>query len=314
MRVFVPHPAAGRSRGWLAVLAAAGVLFATWPVEARQSGAAAGAPTLDAILLRASRYVGLYFEEMSNLTAEEQYLQEATGPSVRLQTRSSRIRELRSDVVLVRIGPPLEWRPFRDVFEVDAARVRDRDDRLAALFLQPAESAHAQALRVSQESARFNIGNVARTLNQPGVPLAFLQTSLQPRFAFTLDRLDTDVGARVWIVKYKEQQRPTLFQHNSVMDNPSSGRFWINGDTGMVVRSEHVLMPAGLSATFTTSFGGNPGRPVVVPLEMTERVVGRMRGSDSVTGTARYSNFRRFRITTEESRTGDRPGNPPSSR
>ena len=305
-----PHFAGPLRRVRPVVLFVAAAVMAVWPVQARQSTAPAGAVTLDGILARASQYVGLYFEEMSNLTAEEQYIQEVTGPSVRLQTRPLRVRQLRSDVVLVRIGPPLEWRPFRDVFEVDAARVRDRDDRLASLFLEPAESAHAQAVRISQESARFNIGNVTRTLNQPGVPLAFLQIALQPRFEFTLDRLDSTVGARLWIVKYKEQQRPTLFQHNNTMDNPSSGRFWINSDTGAVVRTEHVLTPPALNATFTTSFGGNPGRPVRVPLEMTERVVGRARGSESVQGTARYSDFRRFRITTQERRATERPSEP----
>ena len=97
---------------------------------------------------------------------------------------------MRADIVLVKVGPPLEWRMYRDVFEVDGRPVRDRAERLAALFLEPAETARAQAERIAEVSARFNISNLGRVLNEPGLPLAFLQTSLQPRFRFTLDRRD----------------------------------------------------------------------------------------------------------------------------
>jgi hypothetical protein len=38
-------------------------------------------------------------------------------PSVSASARPR--RHLKSDLVLVKVGPPLEWRPYRDVFEVD---------------------------------------------------------------------------------------------------------------------------------------------------------------------------------------------------
>lgn len=267
-------------------------------------------PALDIVLSRAAVYVGHYIDELSNLAMEERYSQDvisvldAWGRTIRANGPH---RTLRSDVVLVRIGPPLEWRPFRDVFEVNDLPVRGRDDRLTQLFLEPAESAHAQALRIMQEGSRFNIGNVMRTLNQPGVPLMFLQTAVQSRFEFTLDRADRSLGADVWVVTYVERARPTVFQHNNAVDNPSSGRFWIDSETGVVRKSEHVVRPPDVNATFTTTFGGNPGYTALLPLEMTERVAGRASNSTSVDGLARYSNVRRFNVTTNESTPAQRP-------
>src|ERR1700732_3120853 len=98
---------------------------------------AAGArpPTLDATPARAGRYVGQFIERFSNVVAEERYVQDTLGnlqafalggrgTTPRLPTRSAH-RELKSDFLRVKIGP-LDWLPFRDVFEVDGKPIRDR--------------------------------------------------------------------------------------------------------------------------------------------------------------------------------------------
>ena len=73
---------------------------------------------------------------------------------------------------------------FRDVFEVNGRPVRDRDLRLQALFLDEVRLAVDQALEISQESARYNIGQVKRTVNLPTIALSFLHPLNQHRFAF----------------------------------------------------------------------------------------------------------------------------------
>ena len=249
------------------------LLVTTASVASQQhTTAPAGDPQLETVLTHAAEYVSRYMEAMSSLTAEERYVQDIVGittvpTGVQVQppvtTRppepikpqvpgvvGAERRELRGDIVLVNVGPPLEWRMYRDVFEVDGRPVRDRADRLAALFLEPAATARAQAERIAETSARFNLSNLGRVLNEPGLPLAFLQTSLQPRFRFALDRRDRGT---VWTVKYTEQAHPTLFWHNRTIENPSSGRFWIDVATGEVSRTEHVVSE-GLSATFVTQF------------------------------------------------------------
>jgi hypothetical protein len=269
------------------------------------------------VLERAAAYVARYLDVMSNLTAEERYVQDLVG----LQTVPTGVqipppvttrppeapkppvpeligaerRVVRADIVLVRVGPPLEWRTYRDVFEVDGRAVRDRANRLAALFLQPAETAREQAERIADASARYNISNLGRVLNEPALPVAFLQASLQPRFHFTLERRDR---ANVWIVKYQEQAHPTLFWHNRTVENPSSGRFWIDVVTGEVTRCEHVVS-RGLNATFVTQFSHDEKLGVSLPTEMREDLsAGAQQGARRVSGVAKYSNYRRFSVTT----------------
>ena len=282
-------------------------------VESSRRPAGQATSELHAVLARAGDYVVRYFDAMSNLTAEEAYTQELlavrsmaarprTYPSGALRTAGR--RRLRSDIVLVNVGPPLEWRIYRDVFEVDGTPVRDRAARLAQLFLEPAEAARRQAERIAEEGARFNLSNLGRVLNEPGLPLVFLLPALRPRFVFALDR----GGDEEWIVKYEEQARPTLFWHNRTTLNPSSGRFWIDARTGEIRRAEHVVSPATLKATFVTEFRDDDRFGVAVPREMREQLsTGVHAGARRVQGVARYSNYRQFAVTTEEAPTRQQP-------
>jgi hypothetical protein len=259
-------------------------------------------PQLDQLLRLAAGYADRYFEVMSSLTAEERYRQSATTPKVeisggRFAPGAFERRELRSDVVILRVGPPIEWRTYRDVFEVDGKPVRDRADRLAKLFGTPADTARSQALRIASEGSRFNITNLGRTLNEPGLPIAFLQPSDQPRFRFTLGRRDRDVGETVWAVSYREEQRPTIFRHNTTTDNPSSGRLWLDADTGAVLKTEHIVSPDPFRAEFVTTFRHEGRFGVALPVRMTERLVS---GTHTVQGVATYDHYRRFEVRVEE--------------
>ena len=274
-------------------------------------------PALEAVLERTAAYVTRYMEVMSSLTAEERYVQDIVGIStvpsgVQIQppitTRppeapkpsapeliGAERRVLRSDVVLVNVGAPLVWRMYRDVFEVDGRPVRDRAERLAALFLEPATNARAQAERIAETSARFNISNLGRVLNEPGLPLAFVQTALQPRFRFTLDRRDR---GNVWTLRFAEQVHPTLFWHNRTIENPSSGRYWIDVTTGEVARTEHTVSE-GMSATFVTQFHHDDRFGVALPSEMREQLAaGPQANSRRVSGVATYSKYRKFSVST----------------
>jgi hypothetical protein len=229
---------------------------------------------LSGVLERASNYVLRYFGVMANMTAEERY------------------------VVLVKVGPPLEWRVYRDVFEVNGRPVRDRADRLARLFLEPADEVRAQAERIAEESARFNLSHMGRVLNEPGLPLAFLQPSVRPRFEFSLDRRERD---QEWVVRYTEKARPTLFWHNRTIPNPSAGRFWIDFRTGEVSQSEHVVAPENFKATFTTEFRPDDRFGISVPTRMREQLwTGVEANAARVQGAATYSHYRTFDVTTEE--------------
>ena len=296
----------------------AALLLATSSVASRQDPRAPREdPAVETVLERAAAYVARYMDAMSSLTAEERYVQDLAGlntvptgvqmpaPTITRPPEpfkpqapefiGAERRVLRADIVLVKVGPPLEWRMYRDVFEVDGRPVRDRAERLATLFLEPAETARAQAERIAEVSARFNISNLGRVLNEPGLPLAFLQTSLQPRFRFSLDRRDR---GNVWSVRYTEQAHPTLFWHNRTIENPSSGRFWIDVVTGEVTRSEHAVSQ-GLTATFVTQFQHDDKFGILLPTEMREQLSsGAQANARRVAGVATYSRYRKFSVST----------------
>ncbi len=164
---------------------------------AMSRGFAAGtdaAPSRERSFKRAGLYVARFIEQFSNVVAEEVYVQDSLGtlpiitsgrggasPSVAPQSRH---REVKSDFLLVKIGPA-EWLPFRDVYEVDGQKVRDREGRLAKLFLQRSATSMEQARQISLESARYNLGAMQRTINTPILSLLYLQFDVQPQFRFT---------------------------------------------------------------------------------------------------------------------------------
>jgi formylglycine-generating enzyme required for sulfatase activity len=269
---------------------------------------------LETILARATHYVGEFVYRFANVVAEERYSQEsisnrltqaapagvAPGSPIIAGSR----RELRSDFLLVLLPESDEYQPFRDVFEVDGAPIRDREQRLTKLFLESKSAAVDQARKISLESARYNLGNVARTFNNPIIPLAFLQPNGRPRFRFSLGKQDRTAGPNVWIVEYREQGRPTLIKGLRGRDIPARGAFWIDADTGRVLRSTLQLNDPAVLATLTTTYRTDERFQIDVPVEMRETYV---YGGTRVLGTATYGRFRRFDVSTDETVTSAAP-------
>lgn len=259
-------------------------------------------PALDAVLARAGTHVGRYAEVMSHLVAEERYVQDLVPEQPRVTTYNygavqqvpsgAQHRELRSEMALMKTGPGPLWSMYRDVFEVDRRRVRERDNRLTRTILQPAGSAREQADRIAQEGARFNLGGVVRWMNEPGLPLLFLLPAVQPGCVFTLEGKDGDV----WIVRFEERARPTLLRHNSE-NNPASGRFWIKPATGEIMRAELIVSPSGLKGTFGTTFRHDNRYGIAMPLEMREHMTeGVEAGARRIETVAKYSNYKTFGV------------------
>src|SRR5215470_10221904 len=145
---------------------------------------------LNVLLSRAATYVERYAAHLSGLVMEEAYVQDVEQINrfgYRMNTRGGvSHRQLRSDLLLVRPEGAEAWMQFRDVFEVDGRGLRDRNDRLAKLFLQPSKSTAEQAEKIVRESARYNIGDIERTINLPMLALTVLDRGLQPNFQFRM--------------------------------------------------------------------------------------------------------------------------------
>jgi formylglycine-generating enzyme required for sulfatase activity len=268
--------------------------------------AAQSPPPIEVILARAGQYVSSFIERFSSVVAEEHYVQDTLNnlASVPLGGRGSiqpgvrsRHREMKADFLLVKIGPA-DWLPFRDVFEVDGAAVRDREQRIQKLFLQSKADALAQAFQIANESSRYNIGAVQRTLNMPTQALIYLRPDAQDRLKFSLGKRDPAVGDNVWIVEFKETGRPTFVHGLRDLDIPSTGRYWIDADTGRVIKTELALDTQGVRARLTTSFRVDDRFQMDVPFEMRERYV---LDRSEVTGTATYTRFRKFDVNADES-------------
>ena len=254
---------------------------------------------MEAVLGRASAYVEHFVEVFSNLVATEKYVQDVkpANPSLRVRSRPvpGSHRELRSDFLLLNIGGPLEWRPYRDVYLVDGKPVRDRDDRLVRLFSEPAATRLEQAARIAQESARHNIGLVARTVNTPLVALLFLQERVRHRFDIRMAGRD---GRNV-ILEYDEEFRPTIIRGMRAGDDsdlPASGRFWIDPESGRVSRTTLRVEQGPMRAQLTATYRDDSRLGIAVPSEMHEEVEF---GRTITLGRATYESFRRFEVRTE---------------
>jgi hypothetical protein len=259
-------------------------------------------PTLAELLARAGAYVTDFDAGFSHVVAEEHYEQRTSANVLRGAHGGEQpaIRTLVSDFLLVKLPDQNVWLPFRDVFEVDGKPVRDRQDRLTKLFLQPASTAVQQAQQIVSESARYNIG-VTRNINIPVLALTVLGPRYQPRFEFSHLKEDRKAGPGVWSVEYIERARPTLIRGAGGIDLITQGRLWIEAATGRVVKTELVNSERGMSATITTTYRFDPSFNLDVPVEMHEEYLFLSAGSrTSVTGTATYSNFRRFRVEVNE--------------
>jgi hypothetical protein len=252
------------------------------------------------VLDRASAYVQHFVRDFSTVVAEEQYVQDShpmadvdvlSGGPVQGQQHHV---ELRSDYLFVSTGSTSRWLTFRDVYSVNGRAVRDREERLARLFVNPAPDAIDRAGQISQDGYRYNVGSKDRTVANPLLALGFLQAEYRNRFDYRLAGIDTSLGPDVWILKFKERVRPTLLRTSDNRNVMSTGRFWIDGASGRVLQTE---LETSTGDRVMTTFTYDERLQMDVPSEMRDIA---WTNHTPVTGTATYSNFRRFGVLTDE--------------
>jgi VWFA-related protein len=244
---------------------------------------------------RASGYVAGYERDYSMLVAEEKFVQ---------RTREE-MQSLRSDLLLVRKPGSDGWVSFRDVFEVNGTAVRDREDRLKRLFLDPSVQAQAQLNQIVADSARYNIGQIKRNINVPLYPLTFLRVENLWRFRFRPAGRQDAGGVTASRIAYEETARPTLVALNKTNDLAARGWFLIDPASGAVIATR---VEFGLNAgvlELEVRYARDDALGLWLPAEMTElhSVYGTRGPRDmivSIDARATYSRFRRFQVSTDE--------------
>lgn len=269
------------------------------PLSASQPGDAGLLPRIHA-------YVERFQRELPSIVAEEHYVQAVSGWSSTgttgtttpgSQLRSTK-RELRSDILMITVPGTIGWVSFRDVFEVDGRRIRDREERLLGLLQSPDANAMAQARRLADESARYNLGRVHRTVNLPDSALIYLQAASASRMRFEAPRAAAPVdGAETVVIRFRETGRPTFVMSRRGSNMPATGRVWAHGATGAIVKTEFTLSDVSGRGVFAVEFAVDERSGLRLPAKMTER---HSSSAEEVRATAHYSNVRRFNVVTGE--------------
>ena len=253
------------------------------------------------VLRQAAAAVDRFGRDLVGVVARERYLQTTRTwpghpPSADGAGRVLEQRVLVSSLLLV-YDPATPWQLHRDVLSIDGQPVPDGDRLRQALVEQRRDA--RQALRaITDASARFNLGHVARNINVPTFPLIALHAEHQGRFRFRDGGRPTPAHA-VRRLTFTERGRPRVIRGAQGRDVRLDGEVHLDHTTGEVVRA--ILSPRSgrlqsrLEVIFDTVDG--VGR---VPVRFWEwyRVDEPDSRATYVEGVAVYDDFRRYTTDT----------------
>jgi hypothetical protein len=253
-------------------------------------------PSLDQVMERVAAHVDVQIAALSNVVADERCVQ-------RNQYVDGGVfeeRTLESEIAFVRLRDPDDTLGFRNVMRVDGEPT-GADPGLLEKLVRDGPTA-TQAQRIAAESSKYNLGRLQRNFNQPTLVYHFMLRRNQERFRFTRAGETQAGGEGVWIVEYRERQRPTIIRFEARRDVPVNGRLWIAPADGKIVRATIIgALPVASSLEFT--WREEPKLGIWVPAEMRETYwnvpvanapPGRRARRYDITGVATYSNYRRF--------------------
>jgi hypothetical protein len=255
-------------------------------------------PSLKTVLGRAAAYSADYHQRFKVLVAEERYLQRVgpeRTPADPPRNGLDRERTLKSDYILVPdFAGANTWVGVREVLEIDGEPVTTDRTQVRELLEDTSRPLASRLRALSDQQARYNIGDLYRTINVPTLPLVFLLPDRQPRFRFKHTGETTFRDTAVWIVSYEEKDRPTIIQTPEGGDVTSSGSFWIDPLTGAVLRTE---LRAGQTpgrpfhSLILVGYSYNSRFEMLLPDDMNELY---LTGRSRIEAHATYSNYRRW--------------------
>ncbi len=272
---------------------------------AQQPAPAAGVPAstdVTHVVAAASQWTARFEAGLSGLLFRERYLQKTDGASSAIQamtTPGGRRDQLllEANLFLLRADATGEFVLFRDVYKAPGRDVTDHTERLQKLLTAGTAASITQARRLSEASARYNVGNVNRTVNIPTMAFRYLEAAQIGGVQFCHAGTDTVDGLPTVMVDFEEVGTPTLVRGTAYRDVPGRGRYWIHADSGAVVRARVEFDTYDLSGRMEITLELHPELAAWVPKEMTE--VWRALGQRT-TGLAQYDRYQRLDVSTTE--------------
>jgi hypothetical protein len=254
------------------------------------------------VVASVSDYVRSYQEAFSFLIANEHYVQRASYKTGREHgsaiSEGPRWRTMRGELFLTYLGADRRWIALHDVAEVDGLPVEGRDNLRALLAASPVQSV---AARLFRHNARYNIGTIARNFNEPTLALQVLEPRNRARFEFRIvdiDRKDPDVP--LVTLGFRERERPTIVRNLDGGPVFSSGEMIVEAARGIIRWTRIKFRHESVDAELTTTFEWDDRLDLWLPTTFAERYsAGPREGRppETITGTARYDDYRRFEAT-----------------
>ena len=250
-------------------------------------------PTLDQLLDRMGAYLTEYESQLSSVVADERFEQNVYAPGAGSRTQAT---TLESEVAFIRLPGGAEWLGFREVKRVNFKAVKQNGPSISDV-LTSAAGDMTKARAIANASAKHNLG-LPRTINVPTAPLDIIHPAHRAAHRYELTGDESVRGTRTMVVAFTEVARPTLVREPNGTYLVSSGRIWIEPESGGVWRVEWVYQaekrhPRALAPPrLRVDFERHAELGFMVPRAMTEvfSATSRTRGE----GRATYRNFRRF--------------------
>lgn len=259
--------------------------------------AADNPPDLARLLLRSGSYVSAFQRSFAEVVSTERYQQTVRRTAV----RTARMRQIESEMFFAAIGTGEASMTIRNVTRVDGRRVPDSHDRVMRV-LSSSRNDRTESLReLAVEGARFNIGNVRRTFNDPTLALMFFAPGMQSRFQFVTDGSERIDGVLTYRIRFSETVRPSVIRDDrDDIDTAVSGIAHLTED-GRIVRTElTVAIGTVTSARIRVRYHRDDNVEMLVPVSMNEDYRnddGPGRGVSLIACTATYSDYQRFQTS-----------------
>lgn len=244
-----------------------------------------------AVTAAAARYLAEYEGQSSFLLSDETYTQRVVDSSGREAAR----RTMTSESFSTFVPASRIWISIRDVMEVDGRRVEPREDLRA--LLQSRETPRA-ARSLAERNARYNIGSISRNFNEPTLGLLIFETERRPQFRFERRDVKADGSTTLVTLAFKEVDTPTLIR---AIDGPpvfSTGEVTVEAGTGRIRRTTIEMKHGPIVAVLTTDYALDPKLDMWVPATFTERYDQKKNPRQQIFCEARYTNYRRFDVTS----------------